>query len=413
VDKAIDKIKGRHSPWMFVIVDEGTGAQQAIVDAAVNLGTGCEKFKFIMLGNPASYFDQLGRISEPVNGYDSITVEDEGWKTKRGGYCRHLDGHKAPNVLAGKKKYPGMISQEDLDTTARQYGENSARYWQERRGFVPPEGLTKSVLSESMIMKFQARDKAVWVSDYTIGAGLDPAFEGGDRCILRFGKCGMIETEDKVDHTLNGIINPKKITKTVISLSDRIQIKIDVTSKEPIHYQIARKVKDECNARGVEPRYFALDSTGEGGGLADILAREWSPEILRIEFGGRASDQPVSDTNPRPSYEEYLNRVTELWLFFRTLVQQGQIRDLDIDTAQEFCKRYYDMRGNLMRLESKSEMKSRTGKSPDDADAVCVLAAMFRKRSNELSNTGGEFARSKRWHDFIMKRNVEPEYAIE
>ncbi len=42
---------------------------------------------------------------------------------------------------------------------------------------------------------------------------------------------------------------------------------------------------DKCNKRGVPPDKFALDSSGEGGGLADILTREWGV-VHRVEFGG-------------------------------------------------------------------------------------------------------------------------------
>jgi len=190
IEKAIDKIRGRHKPRMLVLIDEGTGAQQAIVDSCLNLQTGCERFQLGMLGNPSSYFDQHGRLSEPENGWNSVTVDTERWKTKRGGICIHLDGLKAPNVLAGRKKYPGMIGQDDIDLAARQYGENSPRFWQERRGFWPPEGLTKTVLTEAMIEKFHARDTAIWVGEPELVASLDPAFEGGDRRVLRFGKLG-------------------------------------------------------------------------------------------------------------------------------------------------------------------------------------------------------------------------------
>ena len=62
---------------------------------------------------------------------------------------------------------------------------------------------------------------------------------------------------------------------------------------------------------------FALDSTGEGGGLASIFQREWSPEILCVEFGGRPSKHPVSQTNPKRADQEYDRRVTELWFAFQ------------------------------------------------------------------------------------------------
>jgi hypothetical protein len=300
-DKAIDKIKGRHAPNMLVGIDEGTGAQQAIVDACLNLGTGCKRFQIGMLMNPSSYFDQGGRMGEPKLGWNSVTVEHEKWETKRGGVCVHLDGHKAPNVLAGKKKYPGMISQEDLDTAKAQYGENSPRYWQERRGFWPPEGLTKTVLTESMIEKFHARDKAIWVGAPALVASLDPAF-GGDRCVLRFGKVGLADSID----ANGGHVNHRVLSSPE---SEIHCLKLDVTSKEPIDYQISRQVREECKAKGVEPEHFALDSTAIGRGVSAILKREWSEDIVDVEFGGYASkDRQISDINPRTCAEEYVSQ---------------------------------------------------------------------------------------------------------
>ena len=79
-------------------------------------------------------------------------------------------------------------------------------------------------------------EKAVWETSYTDIAGLDPALEGGDKCVLRFGKYGK---------DTNGI--------NVLELGDSIVIKVDLHCKEPIHYQIARQVYQICEARGVSP----------------------------------------------------------------------------------------------------------------------------------------------------------------
>lgn len=395
VDRAIDKIKGRHAPNMLVGIDEGTGAQQAIVDACLNLGTGCKRFQIGMLQNPSSYFDQGGRMSEPELGWNSITVESEKWKTKRGGVCVHLDGHKAPNVLAGKKKYPGMISQEDLDTAARQYGENSPRYWQERRGFWPSEGLTKTVLTEAMIEKFHARDKPIWVGEPELVCSLDPAFEGGDRRVLRFGKVGIIDTVDT---------NGTHVHHRALCPTETICLKVDVTTKEPIHYQIARQVREECKAKGIEPENFALDSTGEGGGIAAIFKREWSEDIVEVEFGGYADKtRSVSDINPRSCAEEYVNKVTQLWYQFRSALERNQIRGLDEPTAIEFCQRNVDYKRYAPRVivESKADMKGLRGRSPDLADALVVMLELCLVRGLLPSSTviSGK-TRSDNWKEW-------------
>lgn len=375
VEKAAGKIIGRHSPNMGVMIDEMPTVNAAIVSACVNLEKGAERFCAIGVGNATSRFDEHGKMAEPENGWDSVTDRTHVWRTKRGGLCIHLDGRESPKIRK-PDKFPLLINQDNLDRSATRDGEDSPKYWQQSIGFWPPEGITKTVLSETMIIKFRAKEKPIWVGEFKEGAGLDPAFEGGDRCILRIGRIGKIDVSDGRGGYLTGFDPSHAI----------IPIKLSVTSKEPIHYQIVRLVKNECETRGIPREMFALDTTGEGGGLASIFSREWGPGFHEVEFGGRASEEPVSENNPTPASKEYLYKVTELWMNFRVMVQNGQVRNLDDETAIEFCKRYYEMVGNLMKLESKAQMKLRTGRSPDYADATVVLADLFRKRTGFITS---------------------------
>lgn len=397
IQKAVDKIIGFHAKHVIAIVDEMQATNEAIVTACLSLEAGAETFQLIGLGNPDSELDTLGQMSEPIGGYHTITPDDDRWETKRG-ICIRFDGLECPRVKEGEEFYPGMLTQRDIDSAIKQYGEDSPEFWRTRRGFIAPQGVTKTVLSPSIIAKFGAKEKAVWVSGYTMGAGLDPAFEGGDKCMLRFAKCGEM---------IDGKIG--------IELCELVQIKTEASSKEPIHYQIARQVKDLCEQHDppVAPENFALDSTGEGGGLASILQREWSPAIMLVEFGGRASDLPVSEHNQKPCHQEYLYMVTELWYFLRTLVQNGQIRGLDNETALQFCQRIYVMRGNLKMLESKADMKLRTRKSPDEADATVVVTRMFRLTKNLGGSTGTVAREDDAWSKFVRANRVEQDYLVE
>lgn len=124
---------------------------------------------------------------------------------------------------------------------------------------------------------------------------------------------------------------------------------------------------------------FAIDSTGEGGGLADILMREWSPLINRVEFGGKASDMPVSTEDGRKSHEVYANRVTELWFSIREWVLRNQIRGMDKETIIEFCQRLFDDEKRKIVVERKVDMKARIGCSPDLADAAVLIIDMARR----------------------------------
>jgi hypothetical protein len=371
IQKAVDKIIGFHSKHVIAVVDEMQATNEAIVKGCLSLEAGAESFQLLGPGNPDSELDTLGQMSEPVGGYESITPEDDRWETKKG-ICLHFDGEECPRVKEGDEFYPGMLTRRDLESAKKQYGEDSPEYWRTRKGFIAPQGISKIVLTPSIINKFRAKEKAIWVSGYEMGAGLDPAFEGGDRCMLRFGKCGQM-LENQVG----------------IELNELVQIKVSATSSTPLHYQIVEQVRLCCEQHDppVRPENFALDSTGEGGGLASIFQREWSPAITLVEFGGGASTLPVSEFNPKPSNQEYLNRVTELWYTFRTMVQNGLIRGLDNETAFEFCRRIYENRGNLKMLETKAKMKLRTRRSPDLADATVVLVELFRQTQN-LGSTG-------------------------
>ena len=408
IQKAVDKIIGFHAPNVIAVVDEMQATNEAIVKACLSLEAGAERFQLIGLGNPDSELDSLGQMSEPwlreenrSAGYDSVNLDTGRWETKRG-ICLHLHGLKSPRVKEGDEFYPGLLTQRDIDSAAKAYGEDSPEFWRTRHGFIAPQGVTKTVLSPALIKKGNAKERAIWIDDFVCGAGLDPAFEGGDRCMLRFGKCGQMT---------HG--------KTGIELGELVQIKTEASTSEPLHYQIVRQVKELCELHDppVPPELFALDSTGEGGGLAAIFQREWSPAITLVEFGGRASDDPVSEFNPKPCSQEYLYKVTQLWYTFRLMVQNNLIRGLDPETAFEFCQRVYEMRGNLKMLESKKVMKLRTKKSPDLADSTVVLVDMFRQTQHLGTHGERDTPTDEAWENFVKANGVyrphEKGYLIE
>ena len=365
--KALGRIIGFHPRRIFVGVDELTDVSWAIIEALNNLFTGKQKASFISAANASSIFDSHGKMCEPKEGWGSVTVNSNRWETKRGGanggVCLHLDGFKCENIVQKKVVYDFLLTQQDIDITARDYGMDSPQMWRMRRGFWCPEGVVKSVLTESLIQRFRCMEKATWRGGWTDGASLDPAFEGGDRCVLRHVRWGKAEQD--ID---------------TLWLDAPEVVKIDAQSKEPIHYQIARQVKERCRDWGVEVQNFAMDSTGEGGGLASIIATEWAPGFLQVEFGGKASDLPVSKVNRKTCSDEYYNRVTELWYFIRTIVQAGQLRGLDAETAIELSTRIYTVETKI-RLESKADMKKRLGgRSPDLGDNAAIAVELARVR---------------------------------
>ena len=356
--KAVANIQGIHAERVMVIIDEATDTPEAAFEACTNLSKGCREFKMLVIGNPASKFDPHGRFCTPAKGWRSVTIEDQHWLTERG-ICRRFDGMKSPNISEGRTKYPYLITHDQVLSAMRHEGEQSPTFWKYTRGFWAPDGMVKTVLSESLIDTHTPTKKLVFTANVEQVAALDPGF-GGDRCILRFAKVGT--ANDKMS----------------ILFGDIIHISPNAQLTEPVHYQIANRVKEECNARGIRPDRFALDSSGEGGGLADILTREWGV-VHRVEFGGSPSNLPVSDEDSRPCNEAYDRKVTELWFSMRKWVVEERVGGLDMETLQEFCARMFDDGKRKISVESKTVMKQRTGKSPDLADAAVVLLDLVRK----------------------------------
>jgi hypothetical protein len=359
--KAVANIQGIHAERVMVIIDEATDTPEAAFEACTNLSKGCREFKMLVIGNPASKYDPHGRFCTPAKGWRSVTIEDQHWLTERG-MCRRFDGMKSPNISEGRTKYPYLITHDQVLSAMRHEGEQSPTFWKYTRGFWSPDGMVKTVLSESLIETHTPTRNLVFTTNVQIVAALDPGF-GGDRCILRFAKVGT--ANDKLS----------------ILFGDIVQISPNAALTEPVHYQIANRVKEECAKRGVAPDKFALDSSGEGGGLADILTREWGV-VHRVEFGGSPSTIPVSDEDIRPCNEAYDRKVTELWFSMRKWVVEERVGGMDIETLQEFCGRMFDDSKRKISVESKTVMKQRTGKSPDLADAAVVLLDLVRKTAS-------------------------------
>jgi hypothetical protein len=358
--KAVANIQGIHSERILCIIDEATDVPTAAFEAASNLSKGCREFQILAIGNPHSTLDEHGRFSEPVDGWSSVDVETTEWKTKRG-ICVRFDGMKSPNLIAGKTKWEFLITADQVDSSVKYEGTDSPRFYKYTRGFWAPEGVCRTVLSETMCHKYNVGGQHTYMSKNEVIAGLDPAF-GGDRCVLRFAKYGDLES---------GLMG--------VEFTDIVYIKLNASSEEPIHFQIANQVKLACEERGCPPNRLAIDATGEGGGLCDILSKEWSNKIVRVEFGGKASTLPVSDEDARPSHEVYQNRVTELWFSVREWVIREQVKGMDTETIIEFCQRMFDDEKRRIVVERKVNMKARIGQSPDLADAAALIIELARQ----------------------------------
>lgn len=368
VNKAVANIQGQHTPRRMIVIDEANETPEAIYAAIANARKGCRELIVVFIGNATSKLDMHGMVCEPLEGWNSITVESDHWQTAGvkeyqidPGWCFHFDGWKSPNVVLGKTKWSYLYTYENFLSAKAAGIEKTLRYWAYDRGMWPADDLAFTVLTASMLTQHDAYGKFIFHGPVIKIAGLDPGF-GGDDCILRLADLGRDEKG-----------------RLVCQLTKTHYLMADVTREEAVDYQLAHQAIKLLKEYGVEPDGFGLDSTGTGRGIAAITQEEWSYGIVKVEFGGAPSDDPASAEDLRPGTEVYDRCVTQLWWDVRECVTAEVLKGFTRQEAIEFCGREYRMKAKKYCLETKEETKERIRRSPDHADADAVLVRVARR----------------------------------
>jgi hypothetical protein len=367
--EAIGKFIGLKQKHVILIADELGELSEAIVQAGLSNLSKNPKFELKALSNPASRFDAFGIWSTPRDGWESVRVElDDTWVTKWNGKYIRLDGERSPNIMAGETIYNFLPTQEKVDEDKALLGEKSRSYMRMVRAVFFDSDESEGIYSESELVNAGAMKRIEFKGATTLIAGLDPAFtNGGDRTMLCIARVGF---------DTNG--------QYCMQFEDFVQINDDSTNKAvPRTYQIVHKVKEECEKRGIKPENLAVDSTGAGSPLCDVLAGEWSNDFLRVPFGGKASDRRVSMNSQLIGEELYCNRVSELWFVGKEFIRTKQLTGVTAELAKEMANRRFELvKGSSLRVkvEPKGELKARAGASPDMADCAFVCLDLARQR---------------------------------
>jgi hypothetical protein len=395
VEQAVGKLQGVHLPRMLIMVDEAAQTNPAVFSARANLAVGTDFYHFIAIANASSMFDPHGLFCEPKMGWGSIGDDDEHWETKTG-VCVRFDGLKSPNIKAGRLLYPYLFGQDNVDTIRKNFGEGSLEWNSYCRGMWSKSGARNTMVDSAMITEGLARDKVIWKGgDLKTLAALDPAFTTeGDDCVLRFAKVGKA-----IDGDLT------------LCLTETIKLHLMDDPNYPLFYQVADQTIELLKKHNVQPEDFALDATGAGAGIADIISQRWQSGFVRVSFGGAATDSPISVEDDRPAKQVYANRVTQLWGQVKVIIMSGRMRGLDDQTARELCARIYTLKNERTLLESKKDLKKRTkGSSPDRADALALLTELFVVQNGFGDATGSQSSNSEDWDDFVMDNELESDY---
>lgn len=389
---------GIHNKRVRMIADEGNLMPRAFLDATANLSK-CEDFKLVCLGNPNETTNAHGVICEPkreLGGWESGIDQSPGTKTWEtnfpNGICLQLPGSDSPNMPAPVEQppFPFLVTRQQMIDDAAIWGVDDWHYTMMNEARMPRGQGSRRVLTRQACVKFGAFDQPNWRdSRITKIAFLDAAYRGvgGDRCVfgeLQFGyevEKGDIMTSTTMINALTSQNQMPKNLKQILALIDVVVVPVvaDKDSDQP-EDQIVKFVKNQLQVRGITPENFFYDA-GMRTTLTSAFARHDLPTAITVDCGGKPSEMMVSAEIQMPCCDYYSKRVTELWYSVRYVVEASQFRGMREDVCTEFGQREWKLvTGNKIEVESKEDMKLKTGRSPDLADAVAVGVYGARQR---------------------------------
>ena len=369
-------------------------------------------YKGIFSGNPIGQNDPFDKITEPEQGWDALGRPSKTtvWNNRKFKNSRTicLYGLDSPAIHEpdGHRKYPGLLTQDSIERVIAGFGKDSPQYFSQCLGIRIPGLNAKRVITAEFCRQFGVEQKPIW--DGTARTkifGLDAAYGGidADRCIGGHGEFGK---------NVKGEI--------VLLLYPPTAVPISLALVPPIipEDQIAMWTKQYCESNGIPPENTFYDSTGRGS-LGPSMARHYSVEINPIEFGGAPSDRPVTldtyvfDPEQRKRrlklcHEHYSKFVTELWWTVRYGIQSGQIKGITEEAIDEGSMREWrEVYGGRIEIESKRDMKLRTGFSPDIFDWVACVVEGARRRGfaiTKMANQEEEFQNKQYVQDLIDRQ---------
>lgn len=388
---------GIHNKRVVLLADELSLMPRALIDSVSNLSK-CPCFKLLGLGNPKDTTDALGVLAEPaahLGGWEGGIDQTPGtktWETKfPKGIAIQLPASDTPNNDGEPGKpppFPFLVTREQVEEDVKIWGRDSLHFTMMSEAKMPRGQSAHRIITRNACLKFHAMEEPAWKDNRrTRIAGLDAAYRGvgGDRCVFcefQFGE----RAEDKSPAQLAGqfVSQPTETPKNkiIIALIDILIVPVNVSNVMDLpEDQIANFVKAECQKRAIPPENFFFDSTGRGS-LMSAFARLWSAHVVGIEFGGKASEQNVSNEINVKACDYYFNRVTELWHSMRLVIEAEQMRGLTEEVVKELSYREWKHVGghNKIQAETKEEMKQKAGRSPDLADCACIALEGARQR---------------------------------
>lgn len=352
---SVDALTGWHDPdsGVMVLISEGQGErlEEAAYDAAEGNVT-TSKGRILAAGNPIRPEGRFHRIH------------------RRGTWQRfRTAAADTPNVRAGEVVRPGFPAPGWPQDVKREYGEDSAFY----RGRVEAEfpsssedALVEGPWVASALERWSDGALEAEARGTPIDVGVDPARLGPDRtaaCVRQGPVVRGFETWRGAD--------TMETTGRIVQLVRRLQ----------------------ADTAGV--RYVVVDEVGLGAGVLDRL-RETLPDLGRFTD---ADGREVTNRRPRARGfsageragrpDRFADLRAQAYWRIRKLLEGGDLALPPEDGLPEelMQTRVRFASDGRTRIESKEDLKSRLGRSPDLADALAVSLGPDLERDGDRDST--------------------------
>ena len=328
-------------------------------------------FKAAFCGNAiADNGMALDRVAEPEAGWGSEgeITKTTAWRNKYDGMTLNMVGIDSPNMdPTTLNAFPGMLTQDSINRVARRPGgKDSIEWWSQIMGVRKVGVVSDRPFTVADVKNNGGFTDVIWASNPSKGLAIDAGY-GGDDCVKTYFEFG---------EEVNG--------RMVIAFREQSVYPVLLSSKETPEDQIAKAAKRDCDTLGI-PYENVFIEAGMRATLAVSFGRVLSPSINAINFGGTATERPVSndlfildsktqEKRLKRCNEHYSKFVTELIFNVRDLVLSGQARLFPLKAAEEFQRRKWRyVYGDRYEIESKIEYKERNGgKSPNESDSIMI-----------------------------------------
>lgn len=350
----VSKLSGFHAPRLLVIVTEAQGVEAAVYEGVYACAAGDDS-RILLLGNP---LEPTGKFYEACS--------SPRWRRVR------ISAFDHPNLREQRNVIPGGITQAGVDQFAAEYGVDSPIYKARVLGEFSTSlsaGLVERPWLDAAAERFRAGTMLVdaW-RDGHWQAGLDVARFGRDLTALAvrqgpvlhgvcaWGKLDLIATCDRVPRELTAPPFRLRRAKRLTDAEERIGVPVELRPPDG-------------------PFKLVVDEVGVGAGVVDELVRRQWP-IVPFNGGRTPPQGPDSRfANWRASSFWDLRQLLELNLI--AMPFRAQLVEELVQT------RYLELPSGKLAIEPKADLQARIGRSPDEADAVCMAYLGYYRRPGQ------------------------------